>query len=88
MRKQYYEINQCSYCGRRENGDAGSTDGWFGLDEEGDKRCDDCAEAVAAVEAQKKMKEARKKGALAANKVIKKNNPNHYSEAGKKRWKK
>lgn len=86
MQKQYFENNQCSYCGRKENKDVGTPEWWFGLDDEGDKRCDDCAEALEALEARKKMQAARKKGAENANKAIKAKNPNHYREAAQKRW--
>jgi len=88
MKKKYSEINQCSYCGVLESGDAGTPEGWFGVDDDGDKVCDDCSEALEAIQERARTKINRQKGAKKTNDMIKKKNPNHYREAAKKRWQK
>jgi len=40
--RRYYDANQCYVCGKYETGDAGTPEGWFGVDEDGNKICDDC----------------------------------------------
>jgi len=40
--KKYHESNQCSYCGICETADPSTPEGWFSVDEDGDKICDGC----------------------------------------------
>lgn len=74
--------NQCSVCGKYESGPVGTPEGWFGVDEEGNSICDDCRDLREFRELKQKQREAAKK----TNETLKKKNPNHYKEAGKKRW--
>jgi len=82
MGKKYYEINQCSYCGKLENGQVGTPEGWFGLDEDGDKVCDDCRDLQQFRATKAKQSAAAKK----TNEFLKKNKPDHYRAAVMKRW--
>lgn len=42
MEKKFFDKNQCVYCGKYETDDTTDTEGWFRVDDDGDKVCDEC----------------------------------------------
>lgn len=75
MKVKYHEDNQCAYCGKFENGDINSRDGWFGIDDDFNKVCDGCKIKLHYSSLGKKSAQKRK-------------DKTNYSELAKKRWEK
>lgn len=82
MKIKYYDNNQCAYCGTYEIGDIDTPQGWFGLDEEGNKMCDDCKDRQ-LLEEVKKLKEKQRQAAYNTHRVYDKAK---RSAAAKKAW--